>query len=374
MTNTIELARELIQRPSITPEDAGCQALIAEHLTPLGFVHTSLQFEDVSNLWSVTEGIGPLLVFAGHTDVVPPGPEDQWQHPPFEAEIKNGYLYGRGAADMKSSIAAMIVATDRVLTRHTLSGRLGFLITGDEEGPAVNGTAKVVDYLEDNNIKIDWCIVGEPTSTKKLGDVIRNGRRGSMNGHLTIFGKQGHVAYPHLADNPFHAASGVLHELTQRQWDEGNEYFPPTSFQVSNINAGTGVDNVIPAVLSVRFNFRFSNEQSVEKLQRAVINALDKHALNYELSWRVSGQPFLTSGGELVEMTRDAIRKVCATETELSTGGGTSDGRFIAPTGAQVIELGPNNATIHQIDERISCNELNQLTDLYEDIIIRMLT
>jgi len=374
MTKTIELAQELIRRPSVTPEDCGCQSLITERLTPLGFVHTPLKCEDVTNLWSVTEGDGPLFVFAGHTDVVPPGPENQWQHAPFDATIEGDYLYGRGAADMKSSIAAMIVATERVLSKHTLKGRLGFLITSDEEGPAINGTVKVVDYLQENNTQIDWCIVGEPTSTNTLGDIIRNGRRGSMNGHLTVHGTQGHVAYPHLADNPFHAAAGALHELTQRSWDQGNEYFPPTSFQISNINAGTGVDNVIPAELIVRFNFRYSTEFTDEQLQSETIRVLDEHKLNYDLTWRVSGQPFVTPGGELVDVTKAAIEKVCGVRSELSTGGGTSDGRFIAPTGAQVIELGPNNATIHQTNERVSCSELEQLTDLYEEIIVRLLT
>ncbi len=374
MTRTIELARALIRKPSVTPDDCGCQAIIAEHLSELGFTHTKLPFNDVSNLWSVTAGDGPLFVFAGHTDVVPSGPLDQWKHPPFDAVIEDGFLYGRGAADMKSSIAAMIVATERVLEKHTLRGRMGFLITSDEEGPAVDGTTRVVDYLCEHGTAIDWCIVGEPTSTDTLGDIIKNGRRGSMNGNLTVNGKQGHVAYPHLAENPFHLAVSALSELTQREWDQGNEFFPPTTFQISNINAGTGVDNVIPGELNVRFNFRFSPELTVNQLQQEVTQTLNKYNLLYDLSWRVSGEPFITPGGSLVEATRKAIANICGTDTVLSTSGGTSDGRFIAPTGAQVIELGPNNATIHQANERVSCDELETLTHVYEDILIRLLT
>lgn len=371
---TIELAQQLIQKPSVTPADCGCQTLIAERLQPLGFTSTPLVFDDVTNLWATTQGSGPLLVFAGHTDVVPSGPSEQWQHPPFEAVIDDGFLYGRGAADMKSSIAAMVVAVERVLSKHQLQGRVGFLITSDEEGPAVNGTVKVVEYLQQHNEKIDWCIVGEPTSTATLGDIIKNGRRGSMNGNLTVYGTQGHVAYPHLAENPFHLAIDALNDLTKRQWDNGNEFFPPTTFQISNINAGTGVDNVIPANLNVRFNFRFSPELTAEQLQSEVIKTLNEYSLKFDINWRVSGEPFITPGGQLVDVTSKAIQKVCGTTTSLSTSGGTSDGRFIAPTGAEVIELGPNNATIHQIDERILCEELEQLTDLYEQIVIDLLT
>jgi succinyl-diaminopimelate desuccinylase len=374
MTDTIKLAQELIRRHSVTPDDQGCQTLIADRLSTLGFTHTPLPFGQVSNLWSVTPGTGPLFVFAGHTDVVPSGPEAQWKHPPFEAVIDNGMLYGRGAADMKSSIAAMIVATERVIQQHTLTGRIGFLITSDEEGPAVDGTVKVVEYLSGQGCNIDWCIVGEPTSTATLGDIIKNGRRGSMNGMLTIHGTQGHVAYPHLAANPFHLAAGALHELSQREWDQGNDHFPPTTFQISNINAGTGVDNVIPGELQVRFNFRFSTEQTVEQLQTEITDTLNRHGLKFDLTWRVSGEPFITAGGTLVDATRTAIKKICGITTELSTSGGTSDGRFIAPTGAEVIELGPGNATIHQVNECVSCDELEALTDVYEEIILNLLT
>lgn len=374
MAETIELARQLIQKKSVTPEDDGCQQLIARYLEPLGFESSHLVFGTVKNLWATTTGSGPLLVFAGHTDVVPAGPEDQWSHSPFEAVVNDGFLYGRGAADMKSSIAAMMVAAKRVMANHQLDGRLGFLITSDEEGPAVDGTVKVVDYLQQQDTKIDWCIVGEPTSTTHLGDIVKNGRRGSLNGRLTITGKQGHVAYPHLARNPVHLAADVLQQLTGEQWDNGNEFFPPTTFQISNLNAGTGVENVIPGELVCQFNFRFSTEVTAEQLKARVHELLDAHQLDYNISWRLSGNPFITGRGRLVEATSRSIEKVCGYATELSTSGGTSDGRFIAPTGAEVLELGPVNATIHQIDECVSCDDLLLLTDVYENIIIDLLT
>jgi len=314
-----------------------------------------------------------LFVFAGHTDVVPTGPLENWTHPPFSAEIHDGNIYGRGTSDMKSSIAAMIVAVERVFEKGNVAGRVGFLITSDEEGPAVNGTVKVVQYLEQNNIDIDWCIVGEPTSTDTLGDVIKNGRRGSLNGDLTIKGKQGHVAYPHLGDNPVHKFADALQALTQEQWDNGNEFFPATTFQISNIHAGTGVTNVIPGELSVKFNFRFSTEVTADELQKRVEKILDSHKLKYDLKWNLSGNPFITGRGDLVNATVDAIQKVCNTEAELSTSGGTSDGRFIAPTGAQVLELGPCNATIHQIDEHVTVAELDVLTDVYEALLNNLL-
>lgn len=374
MSATVELAQTLIQQRSVTPEDGSCQEIIADFLSPLGFQITNLPFGDVTNLWATTEGPGPLFVFAGHTDVVPVGPEDSWTNPPFSADIVDNYIIGRGAADMKSSIAAMMVAVDRLVKAHSLKGRIGFLITSDEEGPATDGTVKVVDYLSQQGINIDWCIVGEPTSTAKLGDIIKNGRRGSMNGLLTIKGKQGHVAYPHLAENPVHLVAAALQNLTAATWDMGNEFFPPTTFQVSNINAGTGVENVIPGELTVRFNFRFSTEVTTDQLQKRVKEILDQHDLNYELSWRISGQPFITGRGALVKATEDSIQQICGYATELSTTGGTSDGRFIAPTGAEVLELGPINATIHQVNECVSCDDLEQLTDVYHEILRRLLT
>lgn len=374
MAETIELARQLIQKKSVTPEDGGCQQFIARYLEPLGFESNHLTFGKVKNLWATTTGTGPLLVFAGHTDVVPSGPEDQWKHPPFEAVVNDGYLYGRGAADMKSSIAAMMVAVKRVSAGHNIKGRIGFLITSDEEGPAVDGTVKVVDYLREHDTQINWCIVGEPTSTTKLGDIVKNGRRGSLNGHLTVKGKQGHVAYPHLAQNPVHLFASALHKLTDEIWDNGNEFFPPTTFQISNLNAGTGVENVIPGELSCQFNFRFSTEVTAEQLKSRVLELLDSNHFEYDISWRLSGNPFITGRGRLVEATSYSIEKVCGLTTELSTSGGTSDGRFIAPTGAEVLELGPVNATIHQIDECVSCDDLLQLTDVYESIIVELLT
>ncbi len=373
MSETIELTQQLVRCQSVTPQDGGCQQLIADRLTPLGFKHTHLRFEDVDNLWSVTEGEGPLFVFAGHTDVVPTGPLEEWTHPPFGAEIHDGLIYGRGTSDMKSSIAAMVVAVERLLAKGNINGRIGFLITSDEEGPAINGTVKVVDYLEKNNIKIDWCVVGEPTSTTTLADTIKNGRRGSLNGDLIVKGKQGHVAYPHLGDNPVHRFSGALRQLTEQQWDTGNEFFPATTFQISNIHAGTGVTNVIPGDLSVKFNFRFSTEVTAEELQQRVTAILNAEKLDYELTWSLSGLPFITGHGQLVNATSDAIKSICNIDTELSTSGGTSDGRFIAPTGAQVLELGPCNATIHQIDEHVTVAELIQLTDVYEKLLSNLL-
>lgn len=374
LSATVELAQSFIKKQSVTPDDADCQQLIASRLEPVGFDVQNLPFGEVKNLWATYGTEGPLFVFAGHTDVVPTGPADTWTHPPFAAVVDNNMLYGRGAADMKSSIAAMVVATERLLADTELKGRIGFLITSDEEGPAVDGTVKVVSHLQKSGVNIDWCIVGEPTSTSRLGDVIKNGRRGSMNGELIIKGKQGHVAYPHLADNPVHRASGAIQELCNESWDTGNEFFPPTSFQISNIHAGAGTENVIPGELAITFNFRFSTESTTDQLQERVTRVLEKHELTYKLKWRISGHPFITERGPLVEATVGAIRDVCAIQTELSTSGGTSDGRFIAPTGAEVLELGPLNDTIHQVDERVSCSDLNTLTDVYENILRRLLT
>ena len=376
MTNvskTIELAQQLIQRHSVTPEDDGCQKIIADRLKKIGFNNTHLPFDDVDNLWSVSEGTGPLFVFAGHTDVVPTGPADNWAYPPFAAEIHDGLLYGRGAADMKSSIAAMIVAVERVIETKPINARIGFLITSDEEGPAVNGTVKVIEHLEDEKVKIDWCVVGEPTSTSTLGDIIKNGRRGSLNGELIVKGKQGHVAYPHLGDNPIHKFAKALNALTTEQWDNGNEFFPATTFQISNIHAGTGVSNVIPGELQLNFNFRFSTELSADDIKTRVEAILAQHNLDYDITWKLSGNPFITGRGDLVDATVDAIKQVSGTDAKLSTSGGTSDGRFIAPTGAQVLELGPCNATIHQIDEHVSVAELDKLTDVYQQLLSNLL-
>jgi len=373
MSKTVELAQQLIRCESVTPDDSDCQQIIATRLASLGFAHSHLRYGEVDNLWTVTDGDGPLFVFAGHTDVVPTGPLDNWTHPPYGAEIHNGHLYGRGAADMKSSIAAMVVAVERVFKKGPIKGRIGFLITGDEEGPAVDGTVKVVEHLEDNNIKIDWCIVGEPTSTDKLGDIIKNGRRGSLNGDLLVKGTQGHVAYPHLGDNPVHNFADALSALTKEQWDNGNEFFPATTFQISNIQAGTGVTNVIPGELSVKFNFRFSTELTADDIKQRVETLLDKHNLTYELKWSLTGDPFITGRGDLVNATVDAIKEVTGTDSELSTSGGTSDGRFIAPSGAQVLELGPCNATIHQVDENVLATDLDILTDVYEQLLMKLL-
>lgn len=371
---TLELAMELISRRSVTPDDSGCQELMISRLEPLGFAIERLPFEEVTNLWARRGDQGPLFCFAGHTDVVPPGPEDQWQFPPFEPRIEAGYLCGRGAADMKGSLAAFVTAVERFIARHPEhKGSIALLITSDEEGPFINGTTRVIDHLEARREKIDWCIVGEPSSTEKVGDVIKNGRRGSLSGSLRVQGVQGHVAYPHLVRNPIHEAAPALAELAATTWDEGNEFFPPTSFQISNIHAGTGATNVVPGHVEVEFNFRFSTEVTADELKERVQNILDRHGLEWEIDWTLSGNPFLTPAGSLVDAARESIRAQLGYETELSTSGGTSDGRFIAPTGAQVIELGPCNATIHKINERILARDLDALSRLYEDILVRLL-
>ncbi len=370
---TIQLACELIARDSVTPDDKGCQDLLSQRLAPLGFKAEKMRFGEVDNLWLRRGDDGPLFCFAGHTDVVPPGPLTDWDSPPFEPEIRNGLLYGRGAADMKGSIAAMTIAVERFLAEQPeFDGSIAFLITSDEEGPATDGTIKVMQTLEARHEKIDYCLVGEPSSTHTVGDIIKNGRRGSLGGTLTIIGKQGHVAYPDLADNPIHRAAPALAELTAAQWDQGNEFFPPTTFQISNIHAGTGATNVIPGELDITFNFRFSTEQTVESLQQRTTEILDRHGLNYQLEWSLSGQPFLTPPGRLVNAIRDAIHDCTGIETELSTAGGTSDGRFIAPSGAEVVELGPVNTTIHQINECVAIEQLKRLTDIYQGILERI--
>jgi len=371
---TLALALDLISRPSVTPEDEGCQPLMIERLQKLGFNIENLRFADVDNFWARKNTSGPLLVFAGHTDVVPTGPVEQWDVHPFKPEIIDGILYGRGAADMKGSLACMIVACENFINEHpNHKGSIGFLITSDEEGPSINGTVKVIEHLEARNEKIDMCLVGEPSSTNKVGDVVKNGRRGSLSGNLTVLGKQGHVAYPHLAENPIHTAAPALAELTQEKWDEGNDFFPATSFQISNINAGTGANNVIPGDCKIRFNLRFSTALNEAQIKQRVEAILNKHNLNYELEWVLSGHPFLTPKGELVEATCKAIKDICGYTTELSTAGGTSDGRFIAPTGAQVLELGPLNATIHQVNEHVNANDLITLTKIYQRMMKHLL-
>lgn len=374
MSATLDLAIELISRPSVTPEDAGCQQLLAARLAPLGFVAEHLRFGDVDNLWLRRGTTAPVFCFAGHTDVVPPGPLAAWDSPPFEPTIRDGMLYGRGAADMKGSIAAFTVACENFLRKHpNHQGSIAFLITSDEEGPSINGTVKVVEVLEQRKEKIDWCLVGEPSSSCCVGDVVKNGRRGSLNGVLTVIGQQGHVAYPHLADNPIHRVAPALAELVSIEWDKGNEFFPATSFQISNIRGGTGANNVIPGTVTVEFNFRFSTEQTEAGLREQVETILQRHGLRYELKWTLSGNPFLTARGELIAASVAAIRQVSGQDTELSTSGGTSDGRFIAPTGAQVMELGPVNKTIHKINECVAVADLDTLTIIYEKILERLL-
>ncbi len=374
MNPTYELCCELIRRPSVTPEDAECQRLMMERLAAIGFECTPLRFGEVDNFWAQRGDDGPLLVFAGHTDVVPTGPEAQWATPPFEPSLVGDTLYGRGAADMKGSLAAMVVACEDFVAAHPdHPGRIGFLITSDEEGPAVDGTVRVMEWLAERDQQIDWCLVGEPSSSSALGDVIKNGRRGSLNATLTVKGQQGHIAYPHLADNPIHRAAPALAALAAETWDQGNDFFPPTSMQVSNINGGTGATNMIPGEVEVVFNFRFSTEVTDAELRQRTETILDAHGLDYSLQWSLSGQPFLTASGALVEAARESIRAETGLETELSTAGGTSDGRFIAPYGVQVVELGPVNATIHKIDECVHAPDLPRLTAVYRGILERLL-
>ncbi len=372
MSKTIDLAIELINRPSITPNDHGCQTLIAERLQNIGFKTEFLQFGEVDNLWATHGNATPLFVFAGHTDVVPTGPESKWQFPPFTPTIHDGHLYGRGAADMKSSIAAMVTACERFIVEYPQhKGSIAFLLTSDEEGPAVDGTVKVINHLQKQGKQIDWCVVGEPSSEEKLCDTIKNGRRGSLNGQLVIHGVQGHVAYPNKADNPIHRFAPILQKLCEIKWDQGNDFFPATSLQITNINAGTGADNVIPGDLEVIFNFRYSTQVTHIQLQEQIASLLGE--LDYTLTWRHSGPPFLTQPDNLVTATQQAIKTVCGYETRLSTSGGTSDGRFIAPTGAQVIEIGPINATIHKVDECVNIAELDKLSIIYQHILENLL-
>ena len=374
MSQTLELAKSLINRPSVTPYDKGCQAIMIDRLEKIGFKIHPLKFGDVDNFWATHGNTGPIFSFAGHTDVVPAGDDGAWKTPPFEPTVKDGLLFGRGAADMKGGLASMLVATENFIEKNpNHKGTLAFLITSDEEGVAVNGTVKVMDYLKSLDQKIDYCLLGEPSSTSVLGDVIKNGRRGSLNGLLTIKGKQGHIAYPHLAENPNHLMTSVLNDLCQQQWDNGNDYFPATSFQISNIHSGSRVTNVIPGEVEIMFNFRYSTETTKEELQKKVNDILDSHKLNYSIDWSHSGYPFLTPQGVLVSACIDAIEKIKSIKPELSTSGGTSDGRFIAQEGTQVVELGPINATIHQINESVLVQDLDDLTKIYSQILTNLL-
>ncbi|KJG14807.1 succinyl-diaminopimelate desuccinylase [Photobacterium iliopiscarium] len=370
----ITLAKDLMSRPSITPEDAGCQTVMIKRLQALGFIIETMVFEDTVNLWARRGTQAPLFVFAGHTDVVPSGPVDQWHTPPFEPTIIDGYLHGRGAADMKGSLACMVVAIERFIAQNpNHNGSIALLITSDEEGPFINGTTRVIDTLEARNEKIDMCIVGEPSSTHAVGDIVKNGRRGSITGDLIVKGIQGHVAYPHLANNPIHKALPALAELATTHWDNGNDFFPPTSFQIPNITAGTGASNVIPGQCEVQFNFRFSTELTDIDIKRRVHSILDAHGLDYDLKWTLSGHPFLTDSGTLVDAVVAAITDINHTPPQLLTTGGTSDGRFIARTGAQVVELGPVNATIHKVNECVKVTDLEKLTDMYQRILNNIL-
>ena len=371
---TLALTGELISRRSVTPDDAGCQSLIGERLKKCGFNITHLPCADVTNLWA-THGRGaPVFTFLGHTDVVPAGSEADWDTPPFQAREQDGYLYGRGTADMKGSIAAMVTALERFVAANAAhDGTVSLLLTSDEEGIAVNGTKKVVEYLERNQVRIDWCLVGEPSSREQVGDIIKNGRRGSLSGVLTVSGIQGHTAYPALAINPVHLVGPALVELSQRSWDDGNADYPPSSFQISNIHAGTGAENVIPASVEVSFNLRFTSEWTERKLKDEIEHLLQKHALDYNILWRPCSRPFLTRPGKLLDAVQSAVADICGITPETSTAGGTSDGRFIAPTGAEVVELGPVNATIHKVNECVRSADLETLSKLYEDILTRLM-
>jgi succinyl-diaminopimelate desuccinylase len=374
MTATLDLCRQLISRASITPEDAGCQARMMDRLAAIGFDCQPLRYGEVDNFWAERGDSGPILVFAGHTDVVPTGPEQDWNTPPFEPTEKGGLLFGRGAADMKGSLAAMVVACEEfVAANPDHNGRIGFLITSDEEGPAEDGTVRVLQWLQEQGKSIDWCLVGEPSSSQRLGDTIKNGRRGSLGARLLIRGVQGHIAYPQLADNPIHRAMPALAALCAEPWDKGNEFFPPTSMQLSNINAGTGATNVIPGQVEVLFNFRFSTEVTATELREHTEALLHQHHIDFEIEWNLSGNPFLTPRGALVDAAISSISDHLGIDTELSTSGGTSDGRFIAPTGAQVVELGPINATIHQLNEEVGIDDLDKLTRVYRGILEQLL-
>ncbi|MFM2660440.1 succinyl-diaminopimelate desuccinylase [Vibrio chagasii] len=370
---TLALAKDLISRQSVTPEDAGCQELMINRLKALGFEIEVMIFEDTTNFWARRGTEAPLFAFAGHTDVVPAGPIEQWNTKPFEPTMVDGYLHGRGAADMKGSLASMIVAVEQFIEKHPdHSGSIGFLITSDEEGPFINGTVRVVEALMARGENIDMCIVGEPSSTEFVGDVVKNGRRGSITGDLTIKGTQGHVAYPHLANNPVHSSLLAIHELATTEWDQGNDYFPPTSFQIPNVSAGTGASNVIPGEFNVQFNLRFSTELSNDVIVERVTTTLDKYDFEYDLKWTFNGDPFLTEAGSLLDAIVDAVGHVNDVKPALLTTGGTSDGRFIARMGGQVVELGPVNATIHKVNECVKVADLEKLTDMYERTLVNL--
>ena len=378
MSDVLDLTCELMRRRSVTPDDAGCQALIAQRLARAGFTIENLRYGDVDNLWATHSGSGapgPTLMFLGHTDVVPSGPEAFWKSPPFEPTINDGRLYGRGAADMKGSVAAMVVALEQFVSEHPdHSGRVGLLITSDEEGVAIDGVRKVIEHFRAKDERIEFCVVGEPSAKERLGDLIRVGRRGSLSATLTVRGIQGHVAYPEKALNPIHAFGPALAELAVERWDEGNADFPPTSMQVSNLNAGTGANNVIPGTLTALFNFRYSTASRAEDLQARSEAILRKHGLDFHIDWQLSGQPFLTSpGGKLRETVVTVCRDLCQLDPDQSTGGGTSDGRFIALLGTEVVEIGPVNATIHKVDECVAVQELEQLPAIYQAVCEHLL-
>lgn len=373
-SKTIELACDLIARPSLTPHDAGCQQHLATLLAAAGFTCENMRFDDVDNLWARIGSGAPLFVFAGHTDVVPTGPESSWTFPPFQPIIKDDHLYGRGASDMKAALAAMVTAGMTFVNENkNFKGSLAFLLTSDEEGPSLNGTRKVIEVLTRRGEKIDYCIVGEPSSDKTAGDQIRIGRRGSLHGKLIVRGKQGHVAHPHLAINPIHHSLLALHELSREKWDDGNKDFPPTTFQITNIHAGTGAANVIPGHVEIDFNFRFSTAVTVEKLQSRTEDLFKHHKLHVEMQWTLGAEPFLTKQGKLITAAAQTIKNLTGLDTKLSTGGGTSDGRFIAPTGAELIELGVPHATAHHIDENVRISDVEKLTEIYLDILLSLL-
>ena len=371
---TLALTRELIARRSVTPDDDGCQDSMMARLEQVGFSVEPMRFDEVDNFWAIRGTSGPLLVFAGHTDVVPPGDDTRWDSDPFTATVDGNDLVGRGAADMKASLAAMVVACEQFVSQHPdHTGRIGFVITSDEEGPAKHGTVKVIETLTSRGEQIDWCVVGEPSSTEDLGDLVKNGRRGSLNARLTVHGKQGHIAYPHLADNPIHRAMPALDALAREAWDNGNDFFDPTSLQISTVQSGQGVTNVIPGTVEVLFNLRFSTELTAEAIQSRCEAILDAHDLKYEIEWSLSGEPFLTEPGALLDAVTHSIEAVTGRQPVVSTGGGTSDGRFIAPSGAQVVEVGHVNATIHQYNERVKITDVPKLTQIYEGILERLL-
>ncbi|PHQ81158.1 MAG: succinyl-diaminopimelate desuccinylase [Coxiella sp. (in: Bacteria)] len=374
MSTPLELATTLINNPSITPNDADCQTLLRQRLTDMAFDISDVSYEGVTNTWARLGTEGPLLVFSGHTDVVPPGPLHQWISPPFEATVRGQHLYGRGAADMKSALAAMMIACQNFLKKHPApKGSLAFMLTSDEEGKAKHGTQKLVEFCQTNNITVDWCIIGEATSVKQLGDSIKIGRRGSLHGNLKVIGKQGHIAYPHLADNPIHRSFKALDALTNTQWDEGNEHFDPTSFQIYHINADTGATNVIPGTLTASFNFRFAPSSNAESLKQRVHEIFDQNELHYEIDWGLSSKPFYSKQGKLTQACQKVIAEICHIDTLPNTKGGTSDGRFIADLGCEIVELGPINESIHQVNENIAVADLETLATLYERILEELL-